>query len=107
MSPTAVYMPVHAHEQAVHDKGALQHINGEMGLCITGHSMCVSICVCAWVHLCHASAWPLVLARNAAQGVALLAVWGEPAKQARWVTHTLPTHCRAHTVKGVPVGHAV
>ena len=27
------------------------------GLCITGHAMCVRMCVCAWVHrLSHASA---------------------------------------------------
>jgi hypothetical protein len=36
-------------------------------------------------------------ARHAGQGVALLAVWGEPAKQAWGVTQTLPTHCRTHT----------
>ena len=46
MSPTAVCVPVSAHEQAVQAVETLQHIKGGMGLCITGHSMCASMCVC-------------------------------------------------------------
>ncbi len=51
MSPTAVYVPVNAQEQAVE---TLQHIKGEMGLCITGHSMSARLCVCvgAWAVPC-------------------------------------------------------
>ncbi len=54
----------------------------------------------AGVHrLSHASAGPLVSARNAAQGVALLAVWGEPAKQAQGVpTNTAHTLSNTHGI---------
>ena len=46
MSSTAECVPAHAHEQAVQAVETLQHIKGEMGLCVTGHSMCVRMCVC-------------------------------------------------------------